>query len=88
MVRNSNTPGRPDATVQYGWQGATPVSGDWSDSGRSGIGVFSGGRWMLRDTVSPGDPHRDFWYGVPGDAPVPGRWAAGNDGAGITRPVA
>jgi hypothetical protein len=53
------------------------VVGDWSASGRTGIGVFDpAGTWYLRNTASPGFPDiSPFPYGLGTWNPVAGEWS-------------
>jgi hypothetical protein len=67
----------------YGAAGWTPVVGDWTGAGHTGIGVFdpSTATWYLRSEVGSGDPDAgSFAYGAPGWKPVVGDW----DGNGIS----
>jgi hypothetical protein len=59
------------------------VVGDWTGSGRDGIGVVNPSTmtWYLKNTVGPGAPDiTPFRYGAPGWIPVVGDW----DGNGTT----
>ncbi len=49
-------------TFGTGLTGAIPVTGDWSGTGKSGIGVYASGIWYL-DMNGNG-----IWEGAPTDA--------------------
>src|SRR5262249_21784404 len=72
LLRNSNTPGNPDSSFDYGGPGDIPVVGDWTGNGTTTIGVFrpATGQWLLRNSDSAGNPDISFFYGAPGDIPV------------------
>jgi hypothetical protein len=82
QLRNANTPGTPDVTVQFGGTGSIPVSGDWDGNGTTGIGVVfarSDGQlgWHLKNHVDiPGRPDVALAYGGRNAVPVTGDWDA------------
>jgi protocatechuate 3,4-dioxygenase beta subunit len=82
-LRNSNSAGAPDVTpFVFGLPGWIPVTGDWTGSGHTGIGVYdpSTGTWYLRNSASAGAADTVFQYGGAGWLPVTGDW----DGNGTT----
>ena len=59
---------------QFGREGDVPVVGDWAGKGKTWIGVYRDGKWIL-DTNGNGemDAHdRVFELGAAGDKPVVG----------------
>ncbi|HEV8580781.1 MAG TPA: SBBP repeat-containing protein [Thermoanaerobaculia bacterium] len=79
FLRNSNTSGSPDVTVNLGLQGDLPVAGNWLGFGDR-PGVFRQGTFILKpffnDLVCC---NITFAFGQAGDQPVAGDW----DGDGI-----
>jgi hypothetical protein len=76
-LRNSNSSGAPDiAPFAYGGTGWTPVVGDWTWSGKTGIGTVNpAAKWYLRNSASPGAPDfAPFAYGAANWTPVAGDW--------------
>jgi subtilisin family serine protease len=70
----------------FGSPGDVPVTGDWTGSGHTGIGVFRNGTWYLRNTNDTGPADFSFAFGSPGDVPVTGDWAGtGTTGIGVFR---
>src|SRR5213078_4180644 len=68
-----------DYQAVLGVAGDLPLAGDWTHSGRSGIGVFraSNGQIYLRiDPTTSGIADFGLVFGVAGDKPVAGHWAA------------
>lgn len=71
FLRNSDTPGEPEITVQYGGYGMIPVVGDWTGSGTDTIGAYlppshpaESGTWFLRYSNTPGETSiPPFGYG-------------------------
>ncbi len=90
LLRSTNTPGQPNVSFLYGVAGDIPVVGDWTNSGKTTVGVFrpagtkynptTQGEWLLNGANSGGPPLITFYYGAPGDTPVVGDW----DGNGTT----
>lgn len=75
-----------EISFSFGTAGDVPVVGDWSRSGRDGVGVFRDGQWHLRSTASGGAAQTTFSYGTGGDVPLVGRWpGAGRDGIAVVR---
>jgi hypothetical protein len=91
FLRNSNSAGAPDAGVfNFGSRGWIPVVGDWTGSGRAGIGAFdpTTATWYLRNNPSPGAPDFVFQYGAAGWIPVVGDWTGdGVDTVGVVDPT-
>ena len=81
-LRNSNTPGFADLTIQYGPGGAIPIVGDWDGDGITTIGVYvpSTQTFYLRNSNTPGFADLTIQYGPPGSIPIVGDW----DGNGTT----
>jgi hypothetical protein len=88
-LRNSNTAGSPDLTVNFGQQGDLPVAGDWNGDGGTDIGVYRGNTFLLavlKLTVTrpcfvcapivtaTTDPLPAFTFGQVGDLPIAGDW--------------
>ncbi len=73
----------------FGWNGATPVTGDWNGDGTDEIGVYAGGAWYLDvngngtwDGSGGGDTF--LYYGWDGALPVVGDWNGdGTDDVGV-----
>ncbi|MBI1353597.1 MAG: hypothetical protein GC160_04570 [Acidobacteria bacterium] len=72
-----------------GFEGATPVTGDWNGDGHETAGVYAGGFWFLDydgDGVfnpSPG-PDKQYAFGFAGALPVVGDWNGdGRDSVGV-----
>ncbi len=93
-LRNSNTTGAPDITVQYGYLCGSivcnyPVVGDWDGDGVDSIGIYDQlqGVFLLRDSNIPGVPNYSFVLGNPNDQPMAGRWTSDmtHDGVGVFR---
>ncbi|MBF0559789.1 MAG: DUF2012 domain-containing protein, partial [Nitrospirae bacterium] len=73
-----------DACYYFGWSGATPVVGDWNGDGRSKIGAYGNGTWLLdypgtgswTGCGAPSDTTKDACFGGFGwsstDVPVVG----------------
>jgi hypothetical protein len=77
-----------DKYYPFGPAGATPVVGDWNSDGRTEIGTFSSGSWVLDyngNGVNDGDGvDRVFSFGSPGYKPVVGDWNGdGTDDIGV-----
>jgi Big-like domain-containing protein len=77
-LRNSNSSGDPDISVNYGISIDYPVVGDWDGDGVDTIGVYRDGVFYLSNSDGA---FADivFAFGVPGDQPIAGDW----DGDGI-----
>ncbi len=94
-LRNTNTTGSPNTTVQYGYlcNGSVcnyPVVGDWNGDAVDTIGLYDQlqGVFLLRDANTPGAPNYSFVLGNPNDQPLAGRWTSDmtHDGVGVFRP--
>jgi hypothetical protein len=74
-------------TFGDGLTGAVPVSGDWTGTGTTKIGVFANGYWYLDVNGNgiwdgaPTDALYTFGAGLPGAVPVTGNWT----GTGATK---
>jgi hypothetical protein len=75
-LRNSNTAGGADYTVQYGNAGWVPLSGDWDNNGTFTPGLYdpSTSMFYLRNSNSPGPADTQFQYGNVGWKPLAGDW--------------
>ena len=74
-LRNSNTAGVADITVQYGPSGATPFVGDWGGDRSTTIGCYvSDTTFYLRNSNTIGDADLTFQYGPAGATPLAGDW--------------
>ena len=85
-LRNSNSAGAPNITVQLGNTGDYPVVGDWDGNGSDTIGVYRNGVFYLSNSNTT--PHVDltFAFGKAGDQPIAGDWNGdGIDTIGIYR---
>jgi SpoIID/LytB domain protein len=82
-LRTANSSGPPDITVVYGAKGDRPIAGDWANTGKDGIGVYSGNTFYLRDTVDAGPPTRSVAFGAAGWMPVAGKWNGTTTGIGV-----
>jgi hypothetical protein len=81
-----------DATYTFGagLTGAVPVTGDWSGTGKTGIGVYANGVWYLDMNGNgiwdgtPTDATYTFGAGLNGAIPVTGDWSGtGKAGIGV-----
>jgi hypothetical protein len=67
-----------DVIYNFGVAGDLPVTGDWTGTGKTNIGVFRGsGQWYLNKAGNGAwTPPTDIMYnfGVAGDKPVTGKW--------------
>ena len=85
-LRNSNTDGAPDITVQFGAPGDYPVMGDWDGNGTDTIGVYRNGVFYLSNSNTTGHVDLTFAFGKAGDQPIAGDWNGdGIDTIGIYR---
>jgi hypothetical protein len=94
-LRNSNTTGGADITVQYGYLcGGNvcnyPIMGDWDGDGIDTIGIYDQviGVFKLRNLNTPGPEFYFIVMGNPADQPLAGRWTNDmtHDGVGVFRP--
>ena len=89
-LRNSNTAGPPDLTVDFGQAGDQALAGDWDGDGVDDVGVFrsSTAQFLLRQPtrVPPSNIlipiTRTINFGLTGDRAVVGDW----NGDGIDTP--
>lgn len=75
-LRNSNTSGWGDVTLQYGNVGDIPLVGDWNGDGIDTIGIYDPKRavFNLRNSNSTGVANLSVQYGNIGDVPIVGDW--------------
>jgi protocatechuate 3,4-dioxygenase beta subunit len=68
--------GKPIKTIRFGRPGAKPVTGDWSGSGTTKVGVFIDGLWFLDLNGDGRWDEGDLWakLGKKADQPVSGDW--------------
>jgi hypothetical protein len=95
-VRNSNTPGAPDATYTFGAAGDIPLCGDWNGAAGESVGVYrpSEARFYLTDCNCANPPtNYSVQFGNPGggDTPLVGNWDGNTPGnytttIGVWRP--
>ena len=93
-LRNSNTTGYADITLQYGTAngGWTPMAGDWNGDGTDTIGLYNiaESAFHLRNTNTTGSADVSFPFGTPncGWKPVAGDYNRDNvDTVGLYNPV-
>jgi Tol biopolymer transport system component len=93
LLRNSNTSGPPNVTVNFGQSGDQPLAGDWNGDGIDDVGVFRNGQFRLRQPVIfNGQPTNVAStivvnFGAPGDLAIVGDWNGdGIDTPGVFRP--
>jgi Tol biopolymer transport system component len=93
LLRNSNTSGPPNVTINFGQSGDQPLAGDWNGDGLDDVGVFRNGQFRLRQPVIfNGQPTNVVStivvnFGAPGDLAVVGDWNGdGIDTPGVFRP--
>jgi glucose/arabinose dehydrogenase len=88
-LRNTNTQGFADFTIQYGPAVSVPVVGDWDGNGTTTIGVYEPGTqtFYLRNSNTAGFANITFRYGPPGAIPLAGDWNGdGIDTIGVYDP--
>jgi hypothetical protein len=73
-LRNSNTAGNSDITVNFGNSGWVPIVGDWDGNGTTTIGVYNAGAFYLRNSNTAGNADLAFTYGNSGWTPLSGDW--------------
>lgn len=75
-LRNSNTSGPADITLQYGNSGWKPLAGDWDGDGIVTPGVYdpTTGWFYLRNSNTSGPADTSFQYGNIGWTPMAGDW--------------
>ena len=78
-LKNQNTTGFADVSINYGTGGDYPVAGDWDGNGTATIGIYRNGSFYLRNSNTLGFADIVFAFGTPGDQPVAGDW----DGDGV-----
>ena len=85
-LRNQNTAGPPDITVNFGVAGDHPLAGDWDGDGDDTIGIYrdSAHKFVLRNQFN--GPNIPFTFGAAGDVPITGDWDGdGDDTIGLFR---
>lgn len=73
-LRNSNSAGPVDITIEFGSVGEIPVVGDWDGDGIDEIGTFRGGQWKLRRSLNGSPSFDTVEFGQAGDLPIVGDW--------------
>jgi photosystem II stability/assembly factor-like uncharacterized protein len=75
-LRNSNSEGFADFTIQYGPPGAIPLVGDWNGDGTSTIGVYDPANqtFYLNNGNSVGFADLTIRYGPSNVIPIAGDW--------------
>ena len=89
-LRNSNTIGNADITVQYGPPGAIPVVGDWDGDGVTTLSVYdpTDRIFYIRNSNTPGNADLVIQYGPAGVIPIAGDWNGdGTDTIGVYDPA-
>ena len=85
-VRNSNTPGEPDAQLAYGRPGDVVYVGDWDGDGVDTFAVRRGNEFFVSNTLNGGEADVRFWYGRADDEVFVGDWDGdGKDTIAIRR---
>ncbi|GAB4556300.1 MAG: hypothetical protein OHK0023_28510 [Anaerolineae bacterium] len=85
-LRNYNSDGVPNLTVNYGLPTDIPLLGDWDGDGDDTVGVFRNGLFMLKNNNTDGIPDIYALFGEGTDIPVVGDWDGnGTDTIGIVR---
>jgi tricorn protease-like protein len=93
LLRDSNTAGPANLSVNFGQSGDLPLTGDWNGDGQTDLGVFRDGNFILgfvrSAVIHPCfgcnvlihfvDPQPAIPFGQTGDIPFAGDW----DGDGI-----
>lgn len=95
LLRNTNTTGNADITVNFSSAGDLPIAGDWDGDGDDEVGVFrpSTGQFILRKSNSsfcifPICATITLNFGQFGDLPVVGDWNGdGIDTVGVYRVI-
>jgi hypothetical protein len=90
-LRNSNSTGAPDiGPFEFGAPTWTPLVGDWTGKGHTGIGAFdpATGLLYIKNDPGPGAPDAVFPIGLPGMIPVAGNFfGLGHSGVGVVDPA-
>ena len=75
-LRNSNSPGLADLTIQYGPPSSIPIVGDWDGNLTTTIGVYDPANqtFYLRNSNTVGFADITIQYGPPGCLPISGDW--------------
>jgi Tol biopolymer transport system component len=83
LLKNSNSGGRPNVSVDFGQAGDLPVTGDWNGDGITDLGVFRNGQFLLRQAPAN---ITTVNFGQAGDLPIAGDWNGdGTDDLGVFR---
>ena len=82
-LKNSNTSGRANLSVDFGQAGDLPIAGDWNGDGVTDLGVFRNGQFLLQTVVGT---ITTVNFGQAGDLPIAGDWNGdGADDFGVFR---
>lgn len=75
-LRNSNTSGGADVSLQYGNHNWMPLAGDWDGNGTVTPGVYdpNTSKFYLRNSNTSGPADTSFQYGNIGWKPIAGDW--------------
>ncbi len=73
-LKNANTTGFADVSINYGTAGDYPIAGDWDGNGTATIGIYRNGSFYLRNSNTLGFADLVIPFGTPGDQPVVGDW--------------
>jgi hypothetical protein len=73
-LKNANTTGVADISINYGLPGDYPVVGDWDGNRTATIGIYRNGTFYLRNSNTKGVAEIKFAFGSPGDQPIAGDW--------------
>jgi hypothetical protein len=85
-LKNANTTGYANTSINYGLPGDYPVVGDWDGNGTDTIGVYRNGVFYLRNSNTVGYGEISVTFGAAGDQPISGDWNGdGIDTIGIYR---
>lgn len=88
-LHNHNAGGNADIAFNFGFAGAVPLFGDWTDQGYETVGVYnpSNGTFYLKYTNSGGNANIAFSFGPPNSIPLVGDWTGkGYDSIGVYYP--
>ncbi|HXD34411.1 MAG TPA: hypothetical protein VN643_25050 [Pyrinomonadaceae bacterium] len=88
LLRNSNSAGSANLTINFGQFGDQPLAGDWTGDGDDDVGVFRNGQFLLRhQRAFGGGSTITVNFGQAGDLAIVGDWNGdGTDTPGVFRP--